>query len=192
MLCCCCWCALPENWTSMKGNSMPQHMARCHMALMVRMVTLVTVATQHHRRVCWKALTQASILRKSKNINKCRQYLTELATAVLLTLFLKVPPCYTRQRRQCTQCHYMAITWSLVATLCASVSYWPTVTLCTRHNQGSRVVCSHSFSLRFSMYQELGASLWSVIDRKKLCAVRTVCPISGLVVTPNARKMMTE
>ena len=40
--------------------------------------------------------------------------------------------------------------------------------------------------------QELGASLWAVIDRKKLCAVRTVCPISGLVVTPNARKMMTE
>ena len=47
----------------------------------------------------------------------------------------------------------------------------PTVTLCTRHNQGSRVVCSHSFSLRFSLYQELGASLWAVIERKKLCVV---------------------
>ena len=57
-------------------------------------------------------------------IGYCYYYLAQL---------LKVPPCYTRQRRQCTLCHYMAITWSLVATLCASVSYWPTVTLYTAH-----------------------------------------------------------
>ena len=42
-------------------SAAPQHMARCHMALMVRMVTLVTVATQHHKRICWKALMHASL-----------------------------------------------------------------------------------------------------------------------------------
>ena len=89
-------------------------------------------------------------------MNKCGQFLTKSATAVLLTLFILENAAMLHKTE--TPVHTVSLYGHNVVTggytVCLRVSYWPTVTLCTpytRHIQGSGVFRSHSFSLRFNV-----------------------------------------